>query len=127
MLVQEEVHGLRVVAAQGDQRVDLVGLQNLLNLLDATGNLLHVGARGVQDGAARQLDAVHVLQRERNEVVLQYALPAVEKADKLIAIVVDALAHNRVDYRIQPGAVAAAGQQSNSHRKLSSQIISAAA
>jgi hypothetical protein len=31
--------------------------------------------------------------------------------------VVDALSHGGIDHRIQSGAVAAAGQQSNSHRK----------
>ena len=92
VLAQEQRDRLRVVAAEGDQRVDLVGLQNFLHLLDAAGNLLHVGARRVQDGAALQLDAVDVFQRQRNEVVVEHAAPAVEKADELIAIVVDALA-----------------------------------
>ena len=117
VLAQVEVHRLRVVAAQRNQRIDLVGLQNLLHLFDAAGNLLHVGARRVQDGAALQLDAVNILQSEGNELVVQHTAPAVEKADELIAIVVDALPHGRINHRIQSGAVAAAGQQSNSHRK----------
>src|SRR5208337_4940555 len=117
VLAQVEGHRLSVVAAKRDQRVDLVGLQNLLNLLNAAGNLLHVGPRGVQNGAALQLDAVGAFESERNPIVVQHAAPAVEKADELIPIMVDALLHRRVDHRIKSGAIAAAGQQSNSHRK----------
>ena len=52
VFAEEERDRLRVVAAEGDERIDLVGLQNFLHLLDAAGNLLHIGARGVKDGAA---------------------------------------------------------------------------
>src|SRR5208337_511080 len=68
---EEERDGLRVVAAEGDEGVDLVGLEDLLRLLDAAGNLLHVGARGVQDSAALQLNAVDVFQSKRNEIVIE--------------------------------------------------------
>ena len=117
VLAQEERDGLRVVAAEGDERVDLVGLENFLHLLDAAGNLLHVGARGVKDGAALQLNAVDGFEGERDEVVVEHAAPAVQEADELVAVVVDSLFHGRIDHSIQSGAVAAAGQQSNSHRK----------
>ena len=123
VLAQEERDRLRVVAAEGDERVDLVGLENLLHLLDAAGNLLHVGARGVQDGAALELNAVGVFESERNEVVVEHAAPAVQKADELVAVVVDSLSHRRINDRIQSGAIAAAGQQSNSHRGISSKSV----
>ena len=88
----------------------LLSLENFLHLLDAAGNLLHVGARGVKDGAALELNAVGVLERERDEVVVEHAAPAVEKADELVAVGLDSLAHGRVDHSIQAGAIAAAGQ-----------------
>ena len=80
-------HRLRVVAAQRYQRIDLVGLQNLLHFVDAAGNLFHVGARRVQNGAAPQLNAVGAFEGQRNPIVVEHAAPAVQKADKLIAIV----------------------------------------
>ncbi len=103
--------------AEGDQGIDFIGLQNFLDLQNAAWNLLHIRARGVKDGATLQLDAVGVLQRKGNPVVVQDATPPVEEADELIAIGVDALLHSRIDYCIQSGAIAATGQQSNSHRK----------
>ena len=107
---QKQRDGLRVVAAERNQRIDLVDLQDLLHLLDAAGNLLHVGARGVKDGAALELNAVGVFERKRNEVVVEHAAPAIEEADELVAVGLDALAHRRINHSIQSGAVAATGQ-----------------
>ena len=45
VLGQEERDRLRVVAAKSNQCVNFVELQDFLNLLNAAGNLLHVGAR----------------------------------------------------------------------------------
>ena len=95
VFAEEEGDGLRVVAAEGDEGVDLVELEDFLHLLDAAGNLLHVGARGVEDGAALQLDAVDVFKGERNEVVVEHAPPAIEEADEFVAVVVDALSEQR--------------------------------
>ena len=110
VFAQKEGDGLRIVAAEGDESVDLVGLEDFLHLLDAARDLLHVGARGVEDGAALQLDAIGVFKGERDEVVVEHAAPAVEKADEFVAVGLDSLAHGRVDHCIQAGAVAAAGQ-----------------
>jgi hypothetical protein len=76
----------------------------------------------VKNRAAFQLDSIGVFQGQRDEVVVQHAAPAVQKADELIAIVVDALFHSRINHRIQSGAIAAAGQQSNSHCTISSSV-----
>ena len=110
VFAEEQRDRLRVVAAESDERVDLVGLEDFLHLVDAAGNLLHVGARGMQDGAALQLNAVNVFERERNEIVIENAAPAVQKADEFVAVVVDALSDGRINDRIQSGAIAAAGQ-----------------
>ncbi len=110
VLAQKERDRLRIVAAQRDERVNLVGLENFLHFVDAAGNLFHVGARGVQDGAALQLDAVDVFKSEGDEVVIEHAAPAVQKADEFVSVVVDALSHSRINDRIQSGAIAAAGQ-----------------
>src|ERR1700689_1717284 len=75
----------------------------------------------MQDGAAAQLDAVNILERERNEVVIEHTAPAVQESDELVPVVVDALPHSRINDSIQSGAIAAAGQQSNSHCEISSE------
>ena len=113
VLAQKERDRLRVVAAQGDERVNLIGLQNFLHFVDAAGNLLHVGARRMQDGAAPELNPVDRFERERNEIVIEHALPAVQESDELVSVVIDALPDGRINDRIQSGAIAAAGQQSN--------------
>src|ERR1700733_2392905 len=100
VLAQEQGHRLRIVAPEGDQRINPVDLQDLLDLFNAARNLLHVGARRMQNGAPFQLDAIDFFQSKGNEIVVQDAAPAVQKADEFIAIVVDALFHSRVDHRI---------------------------
>ncbi len=105
-----ESDGLRVVSAESDERVNLVELENFLHLLDAAGDLLHVGAGGVEDGAALELNAVGVLERQRDEVVVEHTAPPVEEADEFVAVGLDSLAYRRIDNSIQAGAVAAAGQ-----------------
>ena len=107
---QEEGDRLGVVAAERDECIDLVDLEDFLHLVDAAWNLLHVGARGVKDGAALELDAVDVFKCERDEVVVEHAAPAVEEADEFVAVGLNSFAHRRIDDSIQAGAVSAAGQ-----------------
>ena len=71
----------------------------------------------MKDGAALQLNAIGVFEGQRDEVVVEHTAPAVEEADELVAVGLNSLSHSGVDHRIQAGAVAAAGQQSNSHRE----------
>ncbi len=66
----------------------MFGLEDFLHLLNAARDFLHVGARGVEDGAAFQLDAVNGFKRERDEVVFEHTAPAVEEADEFVAVVV---------------------------------------
>ena len=47
--------------------------------------------------------------------VLEHAAPAVAKADQLIAVLVDSLAHDRADDRVEPGTVASAGEHADPH------------
>src|ERR1700722_14960236 len=110
ILTQVQRHRLRVIAAQRNQRVNLVDLQHLLHLLNAARNLLHIGARGMENRTALQLNAIGVFKGERNKTVVEHAAPAVQKADKFVAVVIDPLAHNRVNHGVQPGAIAASGQ-----------------
>ena len=49
MLAEEERDGLGVVAAEGDEGVELVGLQHLDALLDSAFDFADVGARGAEE------------------------------------------------------------------------------
>jgi len=51
VFAQKQCDRLRIVAAEGDQRINLVELQNLLHLFNAARNLLHVGAGRMKNSA----------------------------------------------------------------------------
>ena len=108
-------HALRVVAADGDERVEIVGLDGGEALVDAAFHLARIGARGAQDGAAEVQDAGDRIGVQRPGLVLHHAAPAFEEADELILIVENSFAYHGADHRIQSRAVTAACQYSNSH------------
>jgi hypothetical protein len=107
--------GLRVVSAEGDESVDLVGLEHLDALLNAALDLADVGARSAQDGAALEEDAVDALQGQWGGFVLENAAPALEESDEFVAVVVDSLLYHRMNDGIQTRAVSAARQHTDSH------------
>ena len=76
-----------------------------------------VGPRGAEDRAAAGQDAAHLGHPERPAVALERAAPAVAVADELVPAVFDALADDRPDHRVQPGAIAAAGEHADPHRR----------
>ena len=84
-------------------------------LLEAAFDLLDVSARGAKDGAAALEDAAGGLEVERHRFVVDDAAPAFHEADELIAVVVDAFAHNGANDGVQAGAVSASGKHSNPH------------
>src|SRR5581483_1597695 len=114
-LVQAHGDRLRVVAADGDEGVNLVAAQVLHAALQAAFALGRVGARGAQDGAAARQDAGHRLQVERHGLVFHHPAPAFHEADELVAVVEDAFANDGSYDGVQPGAVAAAGENSDLH------------
>src|SRR5581483_11212785 len=114
-LVQTHGDRLRVVAADGDEGVNFVAAQVLHAALQAAFALGRVGARGAQDGAAARQDAGHRLQVERHGLVFHHPAPAFHEADELVAVVEDAFANDGSYDGVQPGAVAAAGENSDLH------------
>ena len=74
-----------------------------------------VRARGAEDRAAARQDAARGLHRQLLEGVLERAAPAVAEADDRVSVAVDALADDRPDHGVQPGAVAAAGEHADAH------------
>ncbi len=109
-------HAEGVLAAYRDQRVDAVVVQRGRDLVEAVVDLERVGARRAEDRAAARQDAAHLGHAERHRDVLERALPAVPEPDELVAVDADALADDGADHRVQAGAVAPAGQHTDSHR-----------
>ncbi len=107
-----------VLAADGDEGVDTVGLEVGGDLLDATIDLEGVGARRAQDGAATGQDAAHLGDAQLARHVLQWPAPSVAEADEVEAVVGDSLADDGPDDRIEPRAVTATGQHSDAHVRL---------
>ena len=96
-------------------------VQVLRDPLDAAVDLERVGPRRAEDGAAARQDAAHLGDaRAASCSALERAPPAVAEADELVAVDADALADDGPDHRVQPGAVAATGQHSDTHDALRS-------
>ena len=77
--------------------------------------LERVGARGAEDRPAAGQDPARGLDRQLVVVVLERPAPAVAEADDGVPVVVDALADDGADDRVEPRAVAAAGEDSDPH------------
>ena len=114
-LVQPPGGAERVLAADRDQPVDA-------RLLEVRGDPL--GPPSSLNGFVREEPRI-VPPRGRMprtsgipsglRVALERAAPAVAKADELMPVLADALAHDRADHGVQPGAIAAARENSESH------------
>ena len=102
----------RVLAADGDQRVQPA--QVLEHALDAALDLVGVRARRLQDRPAAGQDPRDVDRPEFAELALDQPAPAVQDADDLVAAVEGPPRH-RPDDRVQPGAVATAREDPDSH------------
>ena len=108
-----------VLAADRDQRVHAEAGHVVGDPLHA-GPPVDVGLerirpRRAQNRAAAGQDPADRLHVEGDGVALERTAPPVAEADEFIAVLLHALADNRTDDGVQPGAVAAAGEHSHSH------------
>ena len=85
----------RVLAPDRDQAIEAISPERGADLLDAFLALERIRPRAPEDRASARQDAARGLDRQRLEGVLEHALPAVAKANKLIVVGVDPLAHDR--------------------------------
>jgi hypothetical protein len=113
-------HAEGVLAPDGDQGVDPLGSEVLLDPLDATVDLEGVGAARAEDGAAAREDPAALLDPEVHGHALERAPPAVAVADELEAVHVDALADDGTDDGVQAGTVPASGEHSDLHGEVNS-------
>ena len=74
------------LAADRDDRVDAVPVHDRLDDLGAAVALERVGAGGAEDRAALLGDAPDLRARERHDVALDDAAPAVAEADELVVV-----------------------------------------
>jgi hypothetical protein len=87
----------------------------LLDLLDTAVDLERVGARGAKDGAAPGQDAAALGDAQLHGQPLEGAPPPVAEPDELEAVVADATTYDGADDRVEAGAVATAGEDSDTH------------
>src|SRR5690606_23721402 len=115
LLGEERGRSEGVLAADGDEGVDLPPPQGVLDAADAVLLVQRVGAGGAEDGAAAGQDAADGRYAEGDGAVLQRAPPAVPEAGEGVAVLLDALADDGPDDGVEAGAVAAPGQYSDAH------------
>ena len=77
--------------------------------------LERVGTGRPEDRAAARQDAAHRLDVQRHGVPFERPAPPIAEPDELKAVLLHALADHGADNCVQPGAVAAAGEDSHSH------------
>ena len=111
----------RVLAADRDQRVDPVARERREHAArrrrrSCTGSCATCRGSCRRAGAARAREPT----REVHRLAVDHAAPAVAEADDLVAVHAFALADDGADHRVEPGAVAAAGQHADAHATSSS-------
>src|SRR5258708_11720655 len=110
-----------VLAADRDERVNPEAVQVLLDPLDArfavhrVGLGHRIGPGGAQDRAAPGQDAADCGHVQDHRVALKRTAPAVPEADELHLVLGYPGPHYRTADRVQPGTIAASGEDSDSH------------
>ena len=118
LFVQQQRHAERVLAADRDQRADAAALQRRADRLEAAHAVgERIGARGAEDRAAAGEDANGALQVELDRLILQHPRPAVAEAEEAVLAARKAAAHGGADHGVQPGAIPAAGEQTNARHR----------
>ena len=105
----------RVVAAYGDEDLEIVTLKGGDALVHAVGLLGGIGARSAQNGAAARQDAADGRQVEHHGHIVNDSAPAFEKPHELVVVMNDALADDGADDGVEARAIAAAGKHSDLH------------
>jgi hypothetical protein len=105
----------RVLAADGDEGVDAVIRERRPHGVGPAVDLVGVGARRPEDGAAPREGATERLDAEGYHVVLDRPPPPVAQADHLVAVHALALADHGAHDRVETGAVAATGEHRHLH------------
>ena len=116
LLVEPVRSGQCSFAADRDQHVDPVVLQRLFDIGQTGTQFLRVGPGSAEHGAALgQQSLVAVVVVELDAPVLQQAPPAVLESDHRGVVAGVAGPHHGADDGIEAGAVAAAGEDSDTH------------
>src|SRR5579885_3466160 len=112
LAVQPGSHAERVLAADRHQGVELP--ERGQHAVHAAVHLVRVRARRADDRAAAREDPRDLLRPERLEELLDHPAPALAHADDVVAAR-PRPARDGTDDRVQPGAVAAAGEDPDAH------------
>ena len=110
-------HAHRVLAADGDEGVEPLVVQGLLDPLGAAVDLVGVGAGRADDRAAPGQRAPHPRDGERRSTSFSITpSPPVAEPEQLVAVDHLPLAHHRAQHGVEPGAVAPSGEHPDAHR-----------
>ena len=102
-------------AADGDEGVESMLGDDLVDAVDAAAPLEGIRAARAENRAALLRDALDLVAAQGNRVVLDKSFPAVFEADKLVPVNGRAGEHGSADDRVQAGGVSARGQHSDAH------------
>src|SRR5258708_38716651 len=107
--------GLRVIAAQDNQRFDAIGLQVLYAGLKSAIFLQGIGSRRAQDCPASLQDSGHGLKVEFADHVVHHAAPAFQEACELVVVMKDDFANLHPVYLVQSWSIPSTGEDANLH------------
>jgi hypothetical protein len=111
--------GERALAADRDERVQVVTAGQFLAVLGGLAQPVPLQAGRAEDGAAEGEDAADRVEVEGADVAVEQTLEAVLEADDLVAVTRDGPVDDRPDHCVQARAVAARGEDSDAHRGVS--------
>ena len=113
---QTACRGEGTLAADRDDRVDPLRIHRLLNINGAAVFALErVCAGTAEDGATLAGETAHTVPVQSHKVALDQAFPAVANADEFGIEDTNAFKDGTANDRVQPGAVSAAGEDTNFH------------
>ena len=112
-----------VFATDSDERIDAELVEVGRDRLEPAVDLGRVGARRAEDRATARQDAPNLRDAERRGLTVDRAAPAVAKSDEVVAVLLDALADDGTDHRVQAGAVTTACEYSDAHLRRTSSTV----
>ena len=108
----------RVLAADGDQRVDALAFDRVVHAGDAILGLVRVRPRAPEDRPSPMEQSPRVGGGELDRVAVDHAAPSVTEPDDVVAVDAFTFPHHGPDDRVEARAVAAAGENADPHRHL---------
>ena len=108
----------RVLAADGDQRVDALTFDRVVDAGDAVLGLVRVRPRAPEDRPSPVEQPPCVGGRQLDGLAIDDAAPSVTEPDDVVAVDAFTFPHDGSDHRVEARAVSAAGENADPHLHL---------